>query len=134
MGADFIDYVLVDPFVVPVDQQTFFTEKLVHLPDCYQVNDSTREIAEQTPTRLECGLPEDSFVFCCFNNNYKITPTVFDVWMRLLKAVPGSVLWLLRDTEVAERKMGPILEKIKPWADHMAQQRHSADGKAAADA
>lgn len=95
MGARFIDYVLVDDFIVPPDQQPFFTENLVHLPGCYQANDSQREIASHTPSRAECGLPETGFVFCCFNNNYKITPAVFGVWMRLLQAIPGSVLWIL---------------------------------------
>jgi predicted O-linked N-acetylglucosamine transferase (SPINDLY family) len=95
MGADFIDYIIADRFVVPEDQQPFFSEKLVHLPDCYQCNDEKREIAERTPSRAECGLPETGFVFCCFSNSYKITPTFFDIWMRLLHAVPGSVLWLL---------------------------------------
>ena len=95
MGADFIDYIIVDRFVVPADQQAFFSERLVHLPDCYQCNDDRREIAERTPSRAECGLPETSFVFCCFNNSYKITPAFFDIWMRLLAAVPDSVLWLL---------------------------------------
>jgi protein O-GlcNAc transferase len=95
MGASFIDYILVDDFVVPPDQQPYFTEKLVHLPGCYQVNDSRREIAAYTPSRAECGLPDAGFVFCCFNNSYKFTPEMFEVWMRLLKAVPGSVFWLL---------------------------------------
>ncbi len=95
MGAEFMDYILVDDFIVPPDQQPFFTEKLVHLPGCYQVNDSQREISPRIPSRSECGLPEEGFVFCCFNNSYKITPDVFGVWMELLKAVPGSVLWLL---------------------------------------
>jgi protein O-GlcNAc transferase len=95
MGASFIDYILVDDFVVPPDQQPYFTEKLVHLPGCYQVNDSRREIAAYTPSRAECGLPDAGLVFCCFNNSYKFTPRLFDVWMRLLKAVPGSVFWLL---------------------------------------
>ncbi len=94
MGAEFMDYILVDDFVVPPDQQPFFTERLVHLPGCFQANDSQREISSRTPSRAQCGLPEDGFVFCCFNNSYKITPAVFDVWMRLLKAVPASVLWL----------------------------------------
>lgn len=96
MGAHFMDYILVDDFVVPPDQQPYFTEKLVHLPGCYQVNDSQRPIAARTPSRDECGLPEKGFVFCCFNNSYKITPAVFDVWMAVLKEVPGSVLWLLK--------------------------------------
>ena len=95
MGAPFMDYILVDDFIVPPEQQPFFTEQLVHLPGCYQVNDSRRDIAAQTPTRAACGLPQHGFVFCCFNNSYKITPEVFAVWMRLLQAVPRSVLWLL---------------------------------------
>ena len=77
MGADFIDYVIVDPFVVPPNQQFFFSERLVYLPDCYQCNDDKREIAEQTPSRAECGLPDKGFVFCCFNDSYKITPALF---------------------------------------------------------
>lgn len=102
MGADFMDYILVDAFVVPADQQPFYTEKLVHLPDCYQVNDAQREIVAHPMSRTECGLPEGVFVFCCFNKNYKIIPDLFDVWMRLLKAVPDSVLWLLSDHKSVE--------------------------------
>jgi len=98
-GANYMDYVVVDPFVVPLDQQPYFTEKLVHLPECYQPNDRKRPIAEQTPSRAECGLPEQGFVFASFNNTYKITPEFFDRWMRLLGAVPGSVLWLIGDNE-----------------------------------
>ncbi len=94
MGADFIDYIIADPFIAPMDQQPFYSEKIVQLPDCYQPNDTTRDIAD-TPSRAACGLPENGFVFCCFNNTYKITPRFFDIWMRLLKDVPGSVLWLL---------------------------------------
>lgn len=95
MGAAFIDYILVDGFIVPRDQQPFFAERLVHLPNSYQVNDSRREIASHIPSRAECGLPEQGFVFCSFNNNFKITPRMFDVWMDLLRAKAGSVLWLL---------------------------------------
>jgi predicted O-linked N-acetylglucosamine transferase (SPINDLY family) len=95
MGAAFMDYILVDDFVVPAEQQSYFTERLVHLPGCYQVNDSQREISSHTPSRAACGLPETGFVFCCFNSSYKITPDVFELWMGLLKVVPGSVLWLL---------------------------------------
>jgi protein O-GlcNAc transferase len=88
-------------------KQPFYTEKIVHLPDCYQPNDSTRAIAERTCTRLEAGLPEEGLVFCCFNNNYKITAPLFDAWMRLLAEVPGSVLWLLllRDNAGAEANL-----------------------------
>jgi protein O-GlcNAc transferase len=94
MGADFVDYIIVDRFLVPPDQQPLYTEKLVYLPNCYQPSDTRRIIAEPGPSRVECGLPEAGFIFCSFNNSYKITPTFFDVWMRLLNAVPGSVLWL----------------------------------------
>jgi protein O-GlcNAc transferase len=104
MGADFIDYIVADEIVLPIDQQPFYVEKIVHLPDCYQPNDSRRKIAEHAPSRAEAGLP-DGFVFACFNNNYKITAPVFDVWMRLLQKVPGSVLWLLRDSAGAENNL-----------------------------
>ena len=83
----------------------FYTEKVVRLPDSYQVNDRQRRIAERTPTRAELGLPERGFVFCSFNNNYKITPAMFDGWMRLLAKVEGSVLWLLEDNAAASRNL-----------------------------
>jgi predicted O-linked N-acetylglucosamine transferase (SPINDLY family) len=105
MGADFIDYVIADKTVLPFDRQPFYTEKIVHLPDCYQVNDSKRQIAARTPTRHEAGLPDEGFVFLCINNNYKITRPVFDVWMRLLGAVEGSVLWLLQDNADAKENL-----------------------------
>lgn len=94
MGAPYMDYIIADPMVIPPEHETFYSEKIVWLPHSYQVNDRARVISEQVPTRAACGLPDDVFVFCCFNNNYKITPDIFDIWMRLLKAVPGSVLWL----------------------------------------
>ena len=134
-GADFIDYIIVDPFVVPVDQQPFFSERLVHLPDCYQCNDDKRAISDHTPSRAECGLPEEGFVFCCFNNAYKITPECFEIWMRLLGAVAGSVLWLLDDNpwakanlahEAATRGIAPERIVFAPklsLADHLARHR-----------
>jgi len=104
-GADFIDYVIADPFVLPMDQQGAFSEKIVHLPYCYQPNDSRRQISAAAPTKAECGLPEQGFVFCSFNNAYKITPAFFDIWMRLLKEVPGSVLWLLDANDLAKTNL-----------------------------
>jgi predicted O-linked N-acetylglucosamine transferase (SPINDLY family) len=101
MGVDFIDYILADRLVLPFDQQESYSEKIVHLPDSYWVNDSKRSVDEQAPSRRSLGLPDDAFVFCCFNNSYKITRAVFDVWMRLLREIEGSVLWLLQTTEVA---------------------------------
>src|SRR3984957_1762307 len=94
MGADFIDYVIADEIALPFDQQPFFAEKIVHLPGCFLVTDDRQEIAPRAPSREEAGLPPDGFVFCCFNNSYKLAKPVFEVWMRLLAAVPASVLWL----------------------------------------
>lgn len=94
MGADFIDYIITDPFIVPRDQQAFYSEKIVHLPDCYQPSDPQRPVPDTIPSRAECGLPEDGFVFCSFNNPNKIAPDMFDLWMRLLLRVEKSVLWL----------------------------------------
>jgi predicted O-linked N-acetylglucosamine transferase (SPINDLY family) len=93
-GANYMDYILTDRVVLPLDQQAFFSEKIVQLPDCYQANDATRPLPP-APSRAEAGLPEQGFVFCCFNNSWKITAPVFDIWMRLLQQVPDSVLWLL---------------------------------------
>jgi len=95
MGADFMDYILVDPFVVTADQQENFAEQLVYLPNCYQPNDTQRQLPEKRPSRDQLGLPEEGFVFCCFNNSYKISPAVFDSWMRILGSVDDSVLWLM---------------------------------------
>jgi predicted O-linked N-acetylglucosamine transferase (SPINDLY family) len=105
LGAPYIDYILADPQVIPEGHDAFYTEKVVRLPDTYQVNDRQRVIAERVPTRAELGLPAAGFVFCCFNNNYKITPRTFDIWMRLLSGVPGSVLWLLEGNAAAVRNL-----------------------------
>jgi predicted O-linked N-acetylglucosamine transferase (SPINDLY family) len=93
-GGEFIDYLVADRIVVPPAQQRFFSEKLVFLPDSFMVADATQPVSDATPHRRDCALPDDGFVFCCFNKSYKITPPVFDAWMRLLGAVEGSVLWL----------------------------------------
>src|SRR6185503_8464888 len=105
LGASFFDYVIADRVVIPREDERFYTEAVAALPGSYQVNDATRPIAERTPTRAALRLPENGFVFCCFNNNYKITAEVFDVWMRLLGALPGSVLWLLEDNRDARRNL-----------------------------
>ena len=135
MGATFIDYILVDDFIAPPSRQPFFTEKLVQLPGCYQANDGKREIALRTPTRAQCGLPESGFVFCAFHNSYKISPEMFDVWMRLLKEVPGSVLWLLEDNRFAPDNLrreaqarGVAAERLvfaprRPLPEHLARHR-----------
>ena len=104
-GADFIDYIIADAVVLPQEQQCFYSEAIVHLPNCYQANESQVAIASHTPSRTEAGLPEDGFVFCCFNNSWKITPAMFDIWMRLLLAVQGSVLWLLGESKEAKANL-----------------------------
>jgi protein O-GlcNAc transferase len=105
MGADFMDYIIGDPHVIPKGHESAYAERVVRLPDAYQVNDRRRAIDPHTPTREEAGLPAEGFVFCCFNNNFKIAPVVFEVWMRLLSRVPASVLWLLEDNPAAGRNL-----------------------------
>jgi protein O-GlcNAc transferase len=134
MGADFIDYIMVDRFVVPDSQQAFFSERLVHLPGSYQANDRRREIA-RAPSRKHCGLPAEGVVFCSFNNSYKISPAFFDIWMRLLRSVPGSVLWLLEANQLVKANLCSEAEKrgvdsgrlifapILPSAEHLGRQR-----------
>jgi predicted O-linked N-acetylglucosamine transferase (SPINDLY family) len=89
-----MDYVVLDRFVAPPANRSFFTEQLAYLPDCFMPHDSTQTIASHPLSRNDHALPEKGFVFCCFNNHYKINPPVFNVWMRLLQKIPGSVLWL----------------------------------------
>ncbi len=105
LGAAYIDYLIGDRIVIPEGRQSCYAEKVVYLPDAYQPNDFKRRISEKTPTRAEVGLPEAGFVFCSFNNSFKITPPVFDVWMRLLHQVEGSVLWLLEGNAAAARNL-----------------------------
>jgi len=105
MGADYIDYLIADAQLIPPDQRIHYSEKIVYLPDSYQVNDRKRPISERTLTRTDLGLPAEGFVFCCFNNSYKITPQVLDRWRRILMAVDGSVLWLLQDNEKAAENL-----------------------------
>lgn len=105
MGAPFIDYIIVDPVLAPPGSDEHYTEKLVRLPACYQPSDTTREISTRRMTRAEWGLPEDGFIFCSFNNNFKIMPDVFACWMRLLRDIPGSVLWLRGGNADAEANL-----------------------------
>ena len=105
LGTPFIDYLIADSIVVPDEHRAAFSESIVYLPHCYQPNDSTRSLPGMPLTRVEAGLPNDAFVFCCFNNSYKITPELFDVWMRMLRRTPGSALWLLQDNDDVVRNL-----------------------------
>ena len=134
-GANFIDYVIADKIVISQELKKHYSEKIIFLPDTYQVNDSLKKISDKVFTREEMGLPKDSFVFCCFNKNYKILPRVFDIWMNLLKKVKGSVLWLLVENLKAQENLKKeatkrnidknriIFAKIVPLDDHLARHR-----------
>ena len=100
-GLPSIDYVIADRFLIPEESAQYYTEKPLYMPDVYQVSDRKR-VAGPKPSRESCGLPASGFVFCSFNNNYKLTPAMFDVWTSILRRVPDSVLWLLADNPWAE--------------------------------
>jgi len=93
-GVQFMDYIIADRVVIPETNLVHYSENVIYLPHTYMPTDRTRPIAPNTPTRAEAGLPETGFVFACHNHEYKLTPDVFDVWMRLLRTIEGSVLWL----------------------------------------
>ncbi|MBE0705419.1 MAG: tetratricopeptide repeat protein [Afipia sp.] len=103
-GASFMDYIIADPTVIPAEHEPFYLEKVARLPDTYQPNDGDLQVAA-SPSREDVGLPASGLVFCCFNNTFKITPEVFDIWMRLLGQVEGSVLWLFEGNATAKANL-----------------------------
>jgi predicted O-linked N-acetylglucosamine transferase (SPINDLY family) len=105
MGADHVDYIVADPIVIPEGHQQHYSEHVVYLPDTYLPADSARRISDRKPARTEAGLPEDGFVFCSFSNSYKLSPDMFDIWMRVLRTVEDSVLWLPRMNAAATRNL-----------------------------
>ena len=111
LGANYFDYIIADPILITDESRQHFAEKVVYLPHSYQANDRKRLISDKKFTRKELGLPENGFVFCCFNNNYKILPATFDGWMRILKAVEGSVLWLLQDNPLGAKNLIELAKK-----------------------
>jgi protein O-GlcNAc transferase len=150
MGADCMDYIIADRTVVPKEHFPFYSEQVVWLPDTYlpnayrfnedkhRISHDERHISQRVPMRAECNLPEAAFVFCCFNGNYKITPVVFDIWMRLLTAVPDSVLWLSKPNLIAEANLGKEAERrgvsrrriifaprLAEMSDHLARLRQA---------
>ncbi len=137
LGAPWVDYLVADEWLIPIGERAYYDESVVYLPDSYQVNDRARPLPTAGPGRAACGLPEDGFAFCSFNNSYKITPEVFSTWMRLLAAVPGSVLWLLEDSataaanlrrEAEARGVGAQRLVFAPRLDlaaHLARHRHA---------
>ena len=135
MGADFMDYLIADPTLIPEDKQVAYQEKIVYLPHSYQVNDRQRRIDPAVRSREDLGLPATGIVFCCFHNVYKITPRTFERWLRIAEQVDGSVLWLLGDRqtsvrnlrrEASARGVDParlVFAPTLPQAEHLARQR-----------
>jgi predicted O-linked N-acetylglucosamine transferase (SPINDLY family) len=135
LGASYMDYIIADQCVIPPDHEHFYDERVVYLPECYQANDNQKAIALRIFSRAECGLPHDGFVYCCFNNSYKILPEIFDSWMHLLKEVSSSVLWLIEDSanavsnlkrEASASGIDPgrlVFAERMPLADHLARHR-----------
>jgi len=135
MGSSAIDYLIADLVLIPTDSQSAYSEKMIYLPNCYQVNDPQRTISDRVFTRQELGLPEFGVVFCCFNNNWKILPETFDVWIGIIQSVPNSVLWLYEDNPTAARNLQAqakkrnldlhrlVFARSMPNAEHLARYR-----------
>lgn len=135
MGSDCMDYIIADSQVIPEEERQFYDEKVIYLPHTYQVNDDKKVVSEKQFSRQELGLPEEGFVFCCHNNHYKITPDAFDIWMRLLHNIKGSVLWLLKgpdetshnlQKEAERRGIDPgrlVFAESIPHAEYLARFR-----------
>jgi predicted O-linked N-acetylglucosamine transferase (SPINDLY family) len=137
MGADYIDYIITDKTLISPELQSCYSEKFICLPNSYQVNDRKRIISERQFTREELRLTEKGFVFCCFNNNFKILPETFEGWMRILKVAEGSVLWLLQDNqwvvenlrkEAEKQGIAPdrlVFAERLPLPEHLARHRQA---------
>jgi protein O-GlcNAc transferase len=135
LGADFMDYIVTDKFLIPGENQKYFNEKPLYLPNTYMPTDDCRKISQKPMNRSDMELPDDAFVFCCFNNNYKISPNEFDIWMRLLTKVENSVLWLRESNQLSSINMKNEAQKRKvdpsrlvfadklPMDEHLARQR-----------
>lgn len=135
-GCEFMDYIITDETITPEEYSPFYSEKFFYMPDCYQVNDRNQCISPDIPSKPACGLPEDAFVFCSFNNAYKIEPVIFDAWMEILRECEESVLWLLADEEARQnlideaqkRDVDPsrlIFAQRLPKADHLARIKNA---------
>ena len=136
-GANYFDYCIADSTLIPESEARHYTEKIVYLPNSYQANDDKRVISTKAFSRRDCDLPDSAFVFCCFNNNYKITPDIYTIWMNILRKIEGSVLWLFEDNQVAAKNLAAEASKqgISSariiFAKHMAPAEHLARQKLA---
>jgi predicted O-linked N-acetylglucosamine transferase (SPINDLY family) len=132
MGSNFMDYIVADKFLIPGEKLKYFNEKPLYLPNTYMPTDDSRELSQKPMNRSDMGLPDDAFVFCCFNNNYKISPTEFDIWMRSLTKVENSVLWLRNSNQISNINMKNEAQKrnVDPsrlvFADKVPMDEHLA--------
>jgi predicted O-linked N-acetylglucosamine transferase (SPINDLY family) len=132
-GSAWLDYIIADEYVIPEESRCNFAEQVIHLPECFQANDGQRRIGPP-PSRAQMGLPQEGFVFCSFNNSYKLNPAMFEVWCRLLNARPDSVLWLIADQPEVEANLRReamrrgvaasriVFAKRAPYQEHLARQ------------
>lgn len=135
-GASYFDYILADTTVIPESNLPFYSEKVIYLPGCYLPTDSRVTISDRTPSRVEMNLPAEGFVFCSFNHDYKMNPDSFTAWMRILKRVDNSILWLMKLNDAAENNLRKEAERhginasrlifatrVPAVADHLARYR-----------
>ena len=108
-GSDCIDYLIADKIVIPEENKNYYSENIIYLPNSYQVNDSNPDLSKKIFSKKDFNLPENKFIFCCFNHNFKILPDMFEIWMKILKKVKNSVIWLLIDNETAQNNLKKIL-------------------------
>ncbi len=132
IGSKDLDYIVADEVMIPMSLRKHYSEKIIYMPDCYQVTNDAREMSSDIPSRQELGLPENAFVFCSFNSHYKVTPVEFEIWTRLVKQVEGSVLWMWCSEEAAKENLKATFEKsgLSPdrliFAESVAQEEHLA--------
>ena len=130
MGADFIDYIISDKTIITDEDKVNYSEKVIHLPNCYQANIKNKNLSKKNFQRIDFGLPDEDFVFCNFNLNHKIIPEIYDLWMNILNKTPNSVLWLLKSNSTASENLWKEAEKrnIKKnriiFADHLPKEEH----------
>ena len=124
MGTPYHHYIIADDWIIPPDARDVLFRKVVRLP-CYQPNDRKRIVAANRPTRREAGLPDDAFVFCCFNGTHKISQFTFERWLEILKRVPDSVLWLLDASQETKKRLAAYAEQRGVARERLIYARRS---------
>lgn len=119
MGSEYYDYIIADPVIIPSGFEAFYKENILRLKHTYQPNDRSRPTSKNPPNKASLGLPPKGFIYCCFNNNYKITEEIFLCWMRILKRVKGSVLWLLQDNDLATKNLKEYASRLGVGAERL---------------